>query len=86
MWLRRTPSLLLLNPLACWPLLAPGFRSTFWVFSTSEQLPQTIVHLGLDLGTVLTRASLADALAYALHELGSGIIAPTNGGAVRGDR
>jgi rsbT co-antagonist protein RsbR len=49
-------------------------------------IAQTIVHLGLDLGTVLTRASLADALAYALHELGSGIIAPTNGGAVRGDR
>ncbi|MFJ9904567.1 STAS domain-containing protein [Streptomyces sp. NPDC101152] len=49
-------------------------------------IAQTIVHLGLDLGTVITRASLADALAYALHELGSGIIAPTNGVAVRGER
>jgi rsbT co-antagonist protein RsbR len=44
-------------------------------------IAQTIVHLGLDLGTVLTRASLADALAYALHELGAGIINATPGGA-----
>lgn len=44
-------------------------------------IAQTIVHLGLDLGTVVTRASLADALAYALHELGVGIVAPTSGGA-----
>ncbi|EPD64079.1 MULTISPECIES: STAS domain-containing protein [unclassified Streptomyces] len=44
-------------------------------------IAQTIVHLGLDLGTVVTRASLADALAYALHELGSGIISPATGGA-----
>ncbi|MDQ0604375.1 rsbT co-antagonist protein RsbR [Streptomyces canus] len=44
-------------------------------------IAQTIVHLGLDLGTVITRASLADALAYALHELGVGIVAPTSGGA-----
>ncbi|MEV5437419.1 STAS domain-containing protein [Streptomyces sp. NPDC052682] len=29
-------------------------------------IAQTIVHLGIDLGTVVTRASLADALAYAL--------------------
>ncbi|MEU9918194.1 STAS domain-containing protein [Streptomyces sp. NPDC051001] len=43
-------------------------------------IAQTIVHLGLDLGTVITRASLADALAYALHELGVGIVAPTSGG------
>ncbi len=44
-------------------------------------IAQTIVHLGLDLGTVLTRASLADALAYALHELGADIINATPGGA-----
>jgi rsbT co-antagonist protein RsbR len=31
-------------------------------------IAQTIVHLGIDLGTVVTRAGLADALAYALTE------------------
>ncbi|MFD8307745.1 STAS domain-containing protein [Streptomyces sp. NPDC059690] len=44
-------------------------------------IAQTIVHLGLDLGTVITRAGLADALAYALNELGVGIVAPASGGA-----
>ncbi|MEV5355854.1 STAS domain-containing protein [Streptomyces sp. NPDC052693] len=33
-------------------------------------IAQTIVHLGIDLGTVLTRASLADALAHALRRQG----------------
>ncbi|MET9392044.1 STAS domain-containing protein [Streptomyces sp. NPDC006624] len=33
-------------------------------------IAQTIVHLGIDLGTVLTRSSLADALAYALSKQG----------------
>ncbi|MFF9807002.1 STAS domain-containing protein [Streptomyces coeruleorubidus] len=33
-------------------------------------IAQTIVHLGIDLGTVLTRSSLADALAYALSRQG----------------
>ncbi|GAB2865406.1 STAS domain-containing protein [Streptomyces deserti] len=33
-------------------------------------IAQTIVHLGIDLGTVLTRAGLADALAYALGQQG----------------
>lgn len=42
-------------------------------------IAQTIVHLGLDLGTVVTRASLADALAYALHQLGAGIINAPHG-------
>jgi rsbT co-antagonist protein RsbR len=37
-------------------------------------IAQTIVHLGLDLGTVVTRASLADALGYALGRLGAGIV------------
>ncbi|MEV5321037.1 STAS domain-containing protein [Streptomyces sp. NPDC052687] len=33
-------------------------------------IAQTIVHLGIDLGTIVTRAGLADALAYALAEQG----------------
>jgi rsbT co-antagonist protein RsbR len=37
-------------------------------------IAQTIVHLGLDLGTVKTRASLADALAYALRQQGVHIV------------
>ncbi|MFB7327597.1 STAS domain-containing protein [Streptomyces sp. NPDC056190] len=37
-------------------------------------IAQTIVHLGLDLGTVVTRATLADALAHALHQLGADIV------------
>ncbi|MDQ0955035.1 rsbT co-antagonist protein RsbR [Streptomyces phaeochromogenes] len=45
-------------------------------------IAQTIVHLGLDLGTVVTRASLADALAYALDQQGSGIVDPAPRGAV----
>ncbi|MFG2787962.1 STAS domain-containing protein [Streptomyces sp. NPDC048419] len=47
-------------------------------------IAQTIVHLGLDLGTVITRSSLADALRYALHELGAGIVnAPADGAGSR---
>ncbi|MFD9936635.1 STAS domain-containing protein [Streptomyces massasporeus] len=42
-------------------------------------IAQTIVHLGLDLD-VITRASLADALGYALHQLGADIV---NSGAVQ---
>ncbi|MBD0844711.1 STAS domain-containing protein [Streptomyces sp. TRM68416] len=44
-------------------------------------IAQTIVHLGLDLGTVVTRASLADALAYALHRLDVTVVGPAPGGA-----
>ncbi|WP_181797525.1 STAS domain-containing protein [Streptomyces sp. WELS2] len=33
-------------------------------------IAQTIVHLGIDLGTIITRSSLADALAYALGKQG----------------
>ncbi|MFB7331030.1 STAS domain-containing protein [Streptomyces adustus] len=44
-------------------------------------IAQTIVHLGLDLGTVVTRASLADALAHALHRLGADIVHAPSGGA-----
>jgi rsbT co-antagonist protein RsbR len=43
-------------------------------------IAQTIVHLGLDL-PVVTRSSLADALAYALHRLGADIVSVTSGGA-----
>ncbi|MFC8146182.1 STAS domain-containing protein [Streptomyces paradoxus] len=41
-------------------------------------IAQTIVHLGLDLD-VITRASLADALGYALHQLGTDIVGPGAG-------
>lgn len=44
-------------------------------------IAQTIVHLGLDLGTVITRAGLADALSYALRGLGADIVQSTPGGA-----
>ncbi|MGW0818632.1 STAS domain-containing protein [Streptomyces viridiviolaceus] len=44
-------------------------------------IAQTMVHLGLDLGTVITRSSLADALGYVLHQLGVGIVNPTPYGA-----
>ncbi|MEV5358470.1 STAS domain-containing protein [Streptomyces sp. NPDC086081] len=37
-------------------------------------IAQTIVHLGIDLGTVVTRSSLADALAHALRRLGSAVV------------
>ena len=36
------------------------------------QIAQTIVHLGVDLGDVTTKATLADALAVALARLGLG--------------
>ncbi|MCC8450212.1 STAS domain-containing protein [Streptomyces rochei] len=45
-------------------------------------IAQTMVHLGLDLGTVVTRASLADALGYVLHQLGVGIVTPGVNGTV----
>ncbi|MEU6526694.1 STAS domain-containing protein [Streptomyces sp. NPDC046924] len=46
-------------------------------------IAQTMVHLGLDLGSVLTRASLADALGYCLHELGVDVVSTTAGSAGR---
>ncbi|MER7488039.1 STAS domain-containing protein [Streptomyces sp. NPDC126497] len=46
-------------------------------------IAQTIVHLGLDLGTVKTRASLADALGHCLHELGTNIVHAAPDGAGR---
>lgn len=44
-------------------------------------IAQTIVHLGIDLGTVVTRASLADALAYALGRQGIQVSASAEAGA-----
>jgi rsbT co-antagonist protein RsbR len=35
------------------------------------QIAQTIVHLGVDLGEVITKATLADAFAVALKRTGS---------------
>jgi rsbT co-antagonist protein RsbR len=43
-------------------------------------IAQTIVHLGIDLSSVLTRASLADALAYALGQQGADIVAREGAG------
>jgi rsbT co-antagonist protein RsbR len=37
------------------------------------QIAQTIVHLGVDLGTVITKATLADAFAIALKRVGLGV-------------
>jgi rsbT co-antagonist protein RsbR len=37
------------------------------------QIAQTIVHLGVDLGTVVTKATLADAFSVALRRLGLGV-------------
>ena len=37
------------------------------------QIAQTIVHLGVDLGTVVTKATLADAFGVALKRLGLGV-------------
>ncbi|MEV6549989.1 STAS domain-containing protein [Streptomyces sp. NPDC051597] len=44
-------------------------------------IAQTIVHLGIDLGTVVTHATLADALAYALRQQGVAVSGGTPGGA-----
>jgi rsbT co-antagonist protein RsbR len=45
-------------------------------------IAQTIVHLGIDLGSVITRASLADALAHALHQQGAVIVDRSAAGGV----
>lgn len=46
-------------------------------------IAQTIVHLGIDLGSVITRASLADALGHALHRQGAVIVDQTAAGIQR---
>ena len=38
------------------------------------QIAQTIVHLGVDLGNIITKATLADAFALALHKAGLGVV------------
>jgi rsbT co-antagonist protein RsbR len=38
------------------------------------QIAQTIVHLGVDLGTVVTKATLADAFAVALKQTGARVV------------
>ena len=38
------------------------------------QIAQTVVHLGLDLATVVTKATLADAFAVALQRIGLGVV------------
>jgi rsbT co-antagonist protein RsbR len=42
------------------------------------QIAQTIVHLGVDLGAVITKATLADAFAVALQRLGLAVTRPGN--------
>ncbi|MFD7713479.1 STAS domain-containing protein [Streptomyces sp. NPDC059785] len=44
-------------------------------------IAQTIVHLGIDLGEVATRATLADALGHALHQQGITVVDPSRAGA-----
>lgn len=44
------------------------------------QIAQTIVQLGLDLSAVTTKASLADAFAYALERRGDDPLSPLSGG------
>jgi rsbT co-antagonist protein RsbR len=40
------------------------------------QIAQTIVHLGVELGSVVTKATLADAFAVALKRLGLAVVRP----------
>jgi rsbT co-antagonist protein RsbR len=40
------------------------------------QIAQTIVHLGVDLGAVVTKATLADAFGVALRRLGLAVVKP----------
>src|SRR6188474_3055763 len=49
------------------------------------QIAQTIVHLGVDLGTVVTKATLADALAIALRRLGLTVVKAATTGKRRPD-
>ena len=51
----------------------------------SPQIAQTIVHLGVDLGTVVTKATLADALAIALRRLGLTVVKAATTGKRRPD-
>ena len=48
------------------------------------QIAQTIVHLGLDLHSVITKANLADALSLALKRSGFAISRASNGAVLQG--
>jgi rsbT co-antagonist protein RsbR len=45
------------------------------------QIAQTIVHLGIDLAGVVTKAKLADAFALALQRTGKSVVVNDNGNA-----
>jgi rsbT co-antagonist protein RsbR len=45
------------------------------------QIAQTIVHLGVDLSAVSTKATLADAFTLALRKTGSSLVAPARSAA-----
>jgi rsbT co-antagonist protein RsbR len=49
------------------------------------QIAQTIVHLGVELHDVVTKATLADAFAVALRRLGLGVQKTSSGPAAKGD-
>ena len=49
------------------------------------QIAQTIVHLGVDLGTVVTKATLADAFTIALRRLGLTVVKAGTAGKRRPD-
>jgi rsbT co-antagonist protein RsbR len=49
------------------------------------QIAQTIVHLGVDLGTVVTKATLADAFTIALRRLGLVVSRGSTAAKRRGD-
>jgi len=44
------------------------------------QIAQTIIHLGVDLADVITKATLADAFKIALRKLGNGAVTPVKRG------
>lgn len=48
------------------------------------QIAQTIVHLGIDLGQIITKAKLADAFALALQKSGRSVVRNANGAAPAG--
>ncbi|HST77742.1 MAG TPA: STAS domain-containing protein, partial [Verrucomicrobiae bacterium] len=45
------------------------------------QIAQTIVHLGIDLGQIITKAKLSDAFALALQKSGRSVVRNNNGAA-----
>ncbi|MEV5355845.1 hypothetical protein [Streptomyces sp. NPDC052693] len=57
-----------------WPCQPPGQATECIVSGVRPAIAQTIVHLGIDLGTVVPRSSRADALAYALRRQGIAVV------------